>query len=76
MRRLGVLLHYVGGVYVVRCEEGVRPELGLDVLDPGLNHVGMVVDVFGPVENPYAVVERVGGAEPGDKLYMRGGEPN
>lgn len=56
---------------VARCGEDVVPEVGNAVVDSGLDAVGRVVDVFGPVGRPYAVVEWERGVEPGEKLYLR-----
>lgn len=54
MERLGTPERVAQGLAIVRVEE--RPALGTEVVDADLDVVGTVVDVFGPVDAPYAAV--------------------
>ncbi|PSQ43192.1 H/ACA RNA-protein complex protein Gar1 [Halobacteriales archaeon SW_7_68_16] len=62
------------GQAVVRVPEGEDPpDIGTDLVDESLTTVGTVVDVFGPVERPYLVVDPDGPAAAllGDVVYVR-----
>jgi RNA-binding protein len=57
MRRLGEVLHVSKrGALIVRTDK--TPPIGREsiVLDKKANRVGTVVDVFGPVKNPYVSI--------------------
>ncbi|MDI6819509.1 MAG: Gar1/Naf1 family protein [Candidatus Hodarchaeaceae archaeon] len=54
MRRLGKVMHVTKRGLVLRVE-GV-PELGRAVYDGERRRVGSVLDVFGPIGSPYAMV--------------------
>jgi RNA-binding protein len=76
LRKLGVVLHKTpNGYIVVRMEERERlPPLNTPVYDRSARRVGVLLDIIGPVESPYAVVKpdrrdiEVGG---GEELYYR-----
>lgn len=54
MERLGTVARVAQGLAIVRADE--RPSLGREVVDEDLDVVGSVVDVFGPVSEPYVAV--------------------
>jgi RNA-binding protein len=75
MERLGTVSRTAQGVAVVRCDADDHPEIGTRVVDESLTDVGRVVDVFGPVTQPYVAVSpddrsRLAGLV-GQKLYAR-----
>ena len=57
MRRLGVVVRVAEGKVVVRSDDGSRPGIGETAVDDRLEAVGTVVDVMGPTDRPYAVVD-------------------
>lgn len=75
MKRVGEVVRTAQGLAVVRCAGAQRPDVGTTVLDDGLDPVGRVVDVFGPVDRPYAAVSPGHGTRAdsllGSKLYAR-----
>ncbi|MDY6779001.1 MAG: H/ACA RNA-protein complex component Gar1 [Halobacteria archaeon] len=72
MKRLGRVVSSHGGVLVVRCDDDVGPDdVGTESYDKSLDSLGEVVDVFGPVDEPYALVEHDGSFEEGTKVYVR-----
>lgn len=74
MRRLGAVVRVVAGKLVVRCPAETTPTIGETAVDEDLATAGRVVDVFGPVDRPYAVVaaEREARATLlGARLYVR-----
>ncbi|ELZ17621.1 H/ACA ribonucleoprotein complex subunit GAR1 [Natrinema limicola] len=63
MRRIGAVVRTAQGLAVLRADavddetaEAYRDEIGTIVLDDSLEEVGRVVDVFGPVSQPYLAV--------------------
>jgi RNA-binding protein len=56
MERVGAVTGVAGGVVVARADEGVRPDLGSEVIDESLDRIGRIVDVFGPVGRPYVAI--------------------
>lgn len=62
MERLGTVARVAQGLAIVRTDE--RPSLGREVVDEGLDVVGSVVDVFGPVSEPYVAVS------PGEAIHL------
>ncbi|RZV08277.1 snoRNP protein GAR1 [Natrinema hispanicum] len=63
MRRIGAVVRTAQGLAVLRADavddeaaEAYRDEIGTTVLDDSLEEVGRVVDVFGPVSQPYLAV--------------------
>jgi len=76
MRRLGTVARTAQGLVIVRAAEGEPPEVGTEVVDEGLDAVGTVVDVFGPVEQPYVAVspdDESRAALVGRPVYARAG---
>lgn len=73
MERLGTTDRVAQGLAIVRVEE--LPDLGTEVVDDQLDVVGTVVDVFGPVERPYAAVSPTDSRRLtpllGEALYVR-----
>ncbi len=77
MKRLGDVVRTAQGVVVVRSSNDSMPDIGTSVVDESLTDVGRVVDVFGPVEQPYVAVSpdddvRIA-ALIGSKVYARDG---
>ena len=58
MRRVGEVVRTAQRLAVVRvpADADEPPSIGSRVVDESLDDVGRVVDVFGPVERPYAAV--------------------
>ena len=75
MRRAGTVVRTAGGLAVARSPDAGPPGIGATLVDEGLEAVGRVVDVMGPVERPYVVVKPSGGRSPASlldaKLYAR-----
>ncbi|SFP21774.1 MULTISPECIES: H/ACA ribonucleoprotein complex subunit GAR1 [Halolamina] len=75
MERVGTVSRTAQGLAIVRCPDGDHPDIGRPVVDESLDTVGRVVDVFGPVSQPYVAVSpsnRDGlAALVGQKLYAR-----
>ena len=73
MRPVSEVVRTAQGLAVVRLPDDEVPALGTAVVDQQLADVGRIVDVFGPVERPYAAVSPADGvvlAELlGEKLY-------
>lgn len=75
MRRAGIAVTATQGVLVLERESGDPPSIGTAVVDESLDRIGKVVDVIGPVEQPYLVVSPESSAETarllGEILYIR-----
>ena len=56
MKRAGTVVRTAQGLLVVRRDDAETPGIGTPVIDENLDEVGRVVDVFGPVEQPYLAV--------------------
>jgi RNA-binding protein len=56
MKRLGEVVRTAQGLAIVRSPDETYPDIGTSVVDEGLDEVGTVVDVFGPVGRPYVAV--------------------
>ena len=56
MQRAGTVRKIAQNVAVVRCPGEDHPEMGATLLNEQLETVGRVVDVFGPVEQPFLAV--------------------
>ena len=73
MERLGTLHRIAQGLAIVRVADS--PGIGSTVVDDQLEDVGIVVDVFGPVDAPYATVAATGDRRLapliGEPLYLR-----
>lgn len=75
MKRAGVAQSFTQGVLVLRGTDPDPPSIGDSVVNDQLDRVGTVVDVFGPVEEPYLAVSPRDGVDPasvlGRRLYVR-----
>ncbi|MFP8956222.1 H/ACA ribonucleoprotein complex subunit GAR1 [Natrialbaceae archaeon A-CW3] len=79
MRRIGTVVRVSQGLAVLRAprdtSEDAYDAIGTIVLDDSLENVGRVVDVFGPVEEPYLAVKPDSGVHlpglVGSALYAR-----
>lgn len=75
MRRLGTLERISQGTGLVAIEADPIPDIGDRVVDETLTEVGRVVDVIGPVDAPYAVVDPTEDTDLvdrlDDRLYLR-----
>ncbi|MFW6153355.1 MAG: H/ACA ribonucleoprotein complex subunit GAR1 [Halobacteriota archaeon] len=75
MRRLGTLERLGQGKGLVALEADELPAIGADAVDQQLQEVGTVVDVIGPVDRPWVVLDPVDdidlGAHLGARLYVR-----
>ena len=74
MKRLGTVHRIAGNLLVLTAAEADHPPIGTTALDEGLETVGRVVDVFGPVDEPFLAVSPDGEADPalvGETLYWR-----
>lgn len=56
MRRVGTVRRVAQGLAIARAPDD-PPAEGTEVLDEGLDAVGEVVAVFGPVQRPYVAVK-------------------
>lgn len=81
MRRLGKVMHVTKRGLVLRVER--VPELGRAVYNGERRRVGSVLDVFGPVGSPYAMIRPARGlthegltALIDRELFTREGEPH
>lgn len=75
MERAGSVTRTAGNVAIVRSDDDDHPGIGATLVDQQLDAVGRVVDVFGPVEQPYLAVTPDSGVHlaglVGDTLYVR-----
>jgi RNA-binding protein len=56
MDRLGTIIHVSGNRKLI-LRTKVKIKTGVQVFDEELRPVGKIVDVFGPVNNPYVSIE-------------------
>jgi RNA-binding protein len=56
LQRMGKVLSVTPSSSLIVRTEG-PPKIGCEVVDEGLNVVGKVFDVIGPVSSPYAVIK-------------------
>ncbi|GAB7095064.1 H/ACA ribonucleoprotein complex subunit GAR1 [Halolamina litorea] len=56
MERVGTVSRTAQGLAIARCPGADHPPIGRAVVDENLDTVGRIVDVFGPVEQPYVAV--------------------
>lgn len=62
MRRIGKVTHITDqGSVIVRTDR--TPPMGAKVVDKRVNEVGVIVDVFGPVKEPYVAIRPAKGVE-------------
>ena len=75
MKRIGEAVRIAQGVIVVRAPDDEFPDLGTTVLTDELDEVGEVVEIFGPVEQPYCSIAPDDDVHPaallGAPLYAR-----
>ena len=75
MRRAGTVVGTAQSVAVVRNTDEQFPDVGTELVDERLDPVGEVVDVFGPVDQPYLAVspppDRTVARLVGDVVYAR-----
>lgn len=60
MQRAGTVREIAQSVAIVRCPDEEHPDIGATLLNEQLETVGRVVDVFGPVEQPFLAVSPAG----------------
>jgi RNA-binding protein len=74
MKRVGTVVRVAQGLAVARVADDDPPRIGASVVDEDLDDVGRIVDVFGPVTEPYVAVTS-DDTDPalllGTKLYAR-----
>jgi len=56
MKRAGTVVNVAQGLAILRTGNPDHPDIGATVVDDSLDDVGRVVDVFGPVDDPYVAV--------------------
>ncbi|MDZ7850919.1 MAG: Gar1/Naf1 family protein [Halodesulfurarchaeum sp.] len=56
MERLGTVTRIAGNLLVLSAASTDPAPIGAAAIDESLETVGRVVDVFGPIENPYLAV--------------------
>jgi len=62
MQRIGTVDKTAQGLAIVSLEAEEPPDIGLMVIDESLSTVGRIVDIFGPVAEPYAAITPTDGA--------------
>ncbi|BEP18603.1 hypothetical protein PYJP_19550 [Pyrofollis japonicus] len=81
LKRLGTVLHQARNGYIVvklDLEDSKLPPLNVPVFDEEMNKVGTLLDIIGPIKDPYAVVKpatKETRIEKGSKLYYRPPKP-
>ena len=75
MQRAGEAVRTAQGLLILRASSDEFPAVGSEIIDESLTTVGTIVDVFGPVEQPYLAVTPVDDCRPatllGETLYAR-----
>ncbi|MFB6353966.1 MAG: H/ACA ribonucleoprotein complex subunit GAR1 [Halobacteriales archaeon] len=75
MRRAGTVVRTAQGLAVVRSPDEAHPDIGTGLVDERLDAAGRVVDVIGPTDRPYLVVDPADETDPAAlldaKLYVR-----
>lgn len=74
MKRVGEVVRVAQGLAIARVSTDDPPRIGASVVDEDLDEVGRIVDVFGPVTDPYVAVTADDGDPAlllGTKLYAR-----
>lgn len=66
MKRAGTVVNVAQGLAILRAGDPEHPDIGASVVDDSLDSVGRVVDVFGPVDDPYLAVT------PADDVHLAG----
>jgi snoRNP protein GAR1 len=62
MHRVGTADKTAQGLAIVSLASDETPDIGLMVVDESLSTVGRIVDIFGPVAEPYAAITPTHGA--------------
>lgn len=62
MQRVGTVDKTAQGLAIVSLAPDETPDIGLMVIDESLSTVGRIVDIFGPVAEPYAAITPTDGA--------------
>lgn len=57
MNRIGTVVRVAQGMLVARHLDGPVPSIGTETVDEDLTPVGTVVTVFGPVAEPYVLID-------------------
>lgn len=75
MKRAGTVVDVSQGLAILRTGGPEHAAIGDSVIDDSLDTVGRVVDVFGPVDDPYVAVTPDDGVHlpglVGRRLYLR-----
>lgn len=75
MKRLGTLERIGQGRGLVAVEGDEPPSIGVTAVDETLTPIGTVVDIIGPVKEPWAVIDPEASidlpAALGNRLYVR-----
>ncbi|MCS7107882.1 MAG: Gar1/Naf1 family protein [Sulfolobales archaeon] len=76
MKKIGHFSHRsASGRFIIKIHNQVKPpKLGSKVLTSDGSVVGLLIDVIGPVRNPYAVIKPLNSnvvLEPLEELYVR-----
>ena len=56
MQRIGTVDKTAQGLGIITLDTDEAPDIGRMVIDESLSTVGRIVDIFGPVANPYAAI--------------------
>lgn len=57
MNRVGTVDRMAQGLLIARSHDRTTPAVGDTVVDEALEGIGRVVDVIGPVDRPYVVID-------------------
>lgn len=71
MERVGTVVKFAQGLLVVRSDAASYPSIGTAVIDERLEAVGSVVDVIGPVDQPFVIVSPSDDSEMSSALNQR-----
>ena len=58
MDKLGIVLHISGSRKII-LRTKIKVKTGINVLNEELNSVGRIIDIFGPIRNPYVSIEPI-----------------
>lgn len=70
MREIGDVVSRFNRFIVCRSTKKAKSFLGKTVYSEQKNPVGLVVDIFGPIEKPYLKILRKNGEE-AEKIYLK-----
>lgn len=75
MDRVGTVVKIAQGLLVVRSDSEASPSLGTTVIDEHLDTAGTVVDIIGPVSQPFVIISPQDGSDGvsflNQRLYTR-----